>query len=85
MVRDGYFGFKDYFKSVCDTLEDNKDFHLIGSDFASYLEAQVNFFFFLSNPHQKLVVLCENINLETSLWKLHIGTSTGSSGQSIRW
>ncbi|KAA8519745.1 hypothetical protein F0562_014001 [Nyssa sinensis] len=40
MVRDGYFGFKDYFKSLCDTVEDGRDFYLLGSDFASYLEAQ---------------------------------------------
>uniref|UniRef100_A0A5B7CG11 Alpha-1,4 glucan phosphorylase n=1 Tax=Davidia involucrata TaxID=16924 RepID=A0A5B7CG11_DAVIN len=40
MVRDGYFGFKDYFKSLCDTVEDGGDFYLLGSDFASYLEAQ---------------------------------------------
>ncbi|VFQ78492.1 unnamed protein product [Cuscuta campestris] len=40
MVRDGYFGHKDYFKSLCDTLEDGKDFYLLGNDFASYLEAQ---------------------------------------------
>ncbi|KAL8192111.1 hypothetical protein R6Q57_028060 [Mikania cordata] len=40
MVRDGYFGFKDYFKLLCDTVENGKDFYLLGSDFASYLEAQ---------------------------------------------
>ncbi|KAI3680745.1 hypothetical protein L6452_35521 [Arctium lappa] len=40
MVRDGYFGFKDYFKSLCDTVENGKDFYLVGADFASYLEAQ---------------------------------------------
>ncbi|XP_071714786.1 uncharacterized protein [Rutidosis leptorrhynchoides] len=40
MVREGYFGFKDYFKSLCDTVENGKDFYLVGSDFASYLEAQ---------------------------------------------
>ncbi|KAL8108109.1 hypothetical protein AgCh_024524 [Apium graveolens] len=40
MVKDGYFGFKDYFKSICDTLENGDDFYLLGSDFASYLEAQ---------------------------------------------
>lgn len=40
MVRDGYFGYKDYFKSLCDTLEGGGDFYLVGSDFASYLEAQ---------------------------------------------
>lgn len=39
MVRDGYFGFQDYFKSLCDEVEDN-DFYLLGSDFGSYLEAQ---------------------------------------------
>ncbi|KAM3285054.1 glycogen phosphorylase 1 [Capsicum chacoense] len=43
MVRDGYFGFKDYFKSLCDTVEDGGDFYLLGYDFASYLEAQVIF------------------------------------------
>lgn len=43
MVRDGYFGFKDYFKSLCDSVESDSDFYLLGSDFASYLEAQVNF------------------------------------------
>jgi len=41
MVRDGYFGFEDYFKSLCDSLEGGGDFYLLGSDFASYLEAQV--------------------------------------------
>ncbi|KAH7546052.1 hypothetical protein FEM48_Zijuj01G0159700 [Ziziphus jujuba var. spinosa] len=40
MVRDGYFGFKDYFKSLCDTVEVGKDFYLLGSDFEGYLEAQ---------------------------------------------
>lgn len=41
MVRDGHFGFKDYFKSLCDGVEGDSDFYLLGSDFASYLEAQV--------------------------------------------
>ncbi|KAM7530642.1 hypothetical protein LguiB_034052 [Lonicera macranthoides] len=55
MVRDGYFGFKDYFKSLCDTLEDDKDFYLLGSDFASYLEALASFLlFFSSNPHKSM-------------------------------
>ncbi|RWR96411.1 glycogen phosphorylase 1 isoform X1 [Cinnamomum micranthum f. kanehirae] len=40
MVRDGYFGFKDYFKSLCDALDGNGDFYLLGHDFGSYLEAQ---------------------------------------------
>lgn len=44
MVKDGYFGFKDYFKSLCDNLENGDDFYLLGSDFASYLEAQVSHF-----------------------------------------
>jgi len=46
MVRDGYFGYKDYFKSLCDTVEIGKDFYLLGSDFGSYLEAQVLSFAF---------------------------------------
>ncbi|CAL8130041.1 unnamed protein product [Prunus armeniaca] len=40
MVRDGYFSFKDYFQSLCDTVDGGKDFYLLGSDFESYLEAQ---------------------------------------------
>lgn len=40
MVRDGYFGDKDYFQSLCDTVEVDSDFYLLGSDFGSYLEAQ---------------------------------------------
>ncbi|WVY93404.1 hypothetical protein V8G54_032492 [Vigna mungo] len=40
MVRDGYFGYKEYFKSLCDTVEIGKDFYLLGADFGSYLEAQ---------------------------------------------
>ena len=44
MVRDGYFGFKDYFKSLCDSVEGANDFYLLGSDFQSYLEAQVFLF-----------------------------------------
>lgn len=41
MVRDGYFGFKDYFQSLCDMVEVGNDFYLLGADFGSYLEAQV--------------------------------------------
>ncbi|KAJ6810922.1 glycogen phosphorylase 1-like isoform X1 [Iris pallida] len=40
MVRDGYFGSEDYFKSLCDSLDGGGDFYLLGDDFASYLEAQ---------------------------------------------
>ncbi|KAL5989480.1 hypothetical protein ACLOJK_010372 [Asimina triloba] len=40
MVRDGHFGYEDYFKSLCDAIENNGDFYLLGHDFASYLEAQ---------------------------------------------
>ncbi|RDX93826.1 Glycogen phosphorylase 1, partial [Mucuna pruriens] len=40
MVRDGYFGYKDYFKSLCDTVDIDNDFYLLGPDFGSYLEAQ---------------------------------------------
>ncbi|XP_010919434.3 uncharacterized protein [Elaeis guineensis] len=40
MVRDGYFGYEDYFKSLCDSIEGGGDFYLLGNDFASYLEAQ---------------------------------------------
>ncbi|CAL8155356.1 unnamed protein product [Prunus armeniaca] len=40
MVRDGYFGFKDYFQSLCNTVDGGKDFYFLGSDFESYLEAQ---------------------------------------------
>ncbi|QHO14799.1 Glycogen phosphorylase [Arachis hypogaea] len=42
MVRDGYFGHKDYFKSLCETVEFGfgNDYYLLTSDFGSYLEAQ---------------------------------------------
>ncbi|KAL4205091.1 hypothetical protein AMTRI_Chr01g135480 [Amborella trichopoda] len=41
MVREGYFGFGDYFESLCDSIEGNGgDFYLLGNDFMSYLEAQ---------------------------------------------
>jgi len=41
MIRDGYFGFKEYFKSLCDTVDgEGGDFYLLGNDFASYLDAQ---------------------------------------------
>ncbi|XP_043690123.1 glycogen phosphorylase 1-like [Telopea speciosissima] len=40
MVREGYFGFKDYFRSLCDAVESGGDFYLLGDDFESYLEAQ---------------------------------------------
>lgn len=48
MVRDGHFGFKDYFESLCDKVEGN-DFYLLGSDFESYLEAQVMCLCFLGS------------------------------------
>lgn len=41
MVRNGYFGFEDYFESLCDSVEVDNDFYLLGADFESYLEAQV--------------------------------------------
>ncbi|KAJ8761099.1 hypothetical protein K2173_000778 [Erythroxylum novogranatense] len=40
MVRDGYFGFQEHFKSLCDSVESGNDFYLVGYDFESYLEAQ---------------------------------------------
>eukprot|EP01018_Ginkgo_biloba_P014979 Gb_36824 [translate_table: standard] len=41
MIRNGYFGFQDYFQSLCDTVDgEGEDFYLLGNDFASYLEAQ---------------------------------------------
>eukprot|EP00252_Welwitschia_mirabilis_P023783 TRINITY_DN6829_c0_g1_i7.p1 TRINITY_DN6829_c0_g1~~TRINITY_DN6829_c0_g1_i7.p1 ORF type:complete len:995 (-),score=183.04 TRINITY_DN6829_c0_g1_i7:250-3234(-) len=41
MIRDGYFGYKDYFKSLCDTIDgQGGDFYLLGNDFASYIKAQ---------------------------------------------
>ncbi|XP_057837765.2 uncharacterized protein LOC131047970 isoform X2 [Cryptomeria japonica] len=40
MIRDGYFGHKEYFQSLCDTVDGDGDFYLLGNDFASYLEAQ---------------------------------------------
>lgn len=43
MVRDGYFGHKDHFKSLCDSIDGTGgDFYLLGYDFMSYLEAQVD-------------------------------------------
>ncbi|XP_021902336.1 LOW QUALITY PROTEIN: glycogen phosphorylase 1-like [Carica papaya] len=40
MVRDGYFGYQEYFRSLCDSIDGGGDFYLLGSDFESYLEAQ---------------------------------------------
>ncbi|XP_050230661.1 uncharacterized protein LOC126679734 [Mercurialis annua] len=40
MIRNGYFGLEDYFKPLCDSVENGGDFYLLGSDFESYLEAQ---------------------------------------------
>ncbi|TYI81714.1 hypothetical protein E1A91_D05G172700v1 [Gossypium mustelinum] len=40
MIRDGHFGFEDYFKSLCDKIEGTSDYFLLGADFMSYLEAQ---------------------------------------------
>lgn len=40
MIRSGFFGFQDYLKPLCDTVDRGKDFYLLGNDFASYLEAQ---------------------------------------------
>ena len=56
MVRDGYFGFKDYFESLCDTVDGGKDFYLLGSDFESYLEAQVIISVYLAVPTQSIYI-----------------------------
>ena len=37
MVQDGYFGFKDYFKSLRYTTEDGIDFYY---DLSSYLDSR---------------------------------------------
>ena len=47
LIRDGHFGFQDYFQSLCDSVEGD-DFYLLSSDFRSYLEAQVIILFFKS-------------------------------------
>jgi starch phosphorylase len=42
MIRNGFFGFQDYFKSLCDAVDgEGGDFYLIGNDFMAYLGAQV--------------------------------------------
>ncbi|MCO5609251.1 hypothetical protein L7F22_063475 [Adiantum nelumboides] len=41
MIRDGIFGFKDYFKALCDAVDGEAgDYYLLGRDFLAYLEAQ---------------------------------------------
>ena len=59
MVRDGYFGFKDYFQSLCDTVDGGKDFYLLGSDFESNLEAQVIISVYLAVPTQSIYMHLE--------------------------
>lgn len=62
MVRDGYFGFQDYFKSLCDTVEGNSDYYLLGADFGSYLEAQV-FLWFLEMWNSRALMFNSSILL----------------------
>ena len=40
MIRDGHFGWPDYFAPVCDAITTGGDFYLHANDFPSYLEAQ---------------------------------------------
>lgn len=41
MIRDGIFGYQDYFKALCDAVDGEAgDFYLLGRDFLAYLEAQ---------------------------------------------
>lgn len=61
MVKDGHFGFKEYFKPLCDTLEGGSDFYLLGSDFASYLEAQVIIIEYLA-PFRNCICNCGTNN-----------------------
>lgn len=43
MIRNGIFGFKDYFKVLCDNVDGEAgDFYLLGRDFTTYLEAQAS-------------------------------------------
>lgn len=43
MIRNGIFGFQDYFKLLCDSVDgEGGDFYLLGNDFVSYLEAQAS-------------------------------------------
>ena len=57
MVRDGYFGFQDYFESLCDKVEGGNDFYLLGYDFQSYLEAQVDLLFNWNSQKSSILVL----------------------------
>ena len=42
MIRNGFFGFQDYLKALCDAVDgEGGDHYLIGKDFIPYLEAQV--------------------------------------------
>eukprot|EP00250_Pteridium_aquilinum_P013829 c21597_g1_i1 orf=564-3617(-) len=43
MIRNGIFGFEDYLKPLCDTVDGEAgDFYLLGRDFTAYLEAQAS-------------------------------------------
>ncbi|KAI5081083.1 hypothetical protein GOP47_0004266 [Adiantum capillus-veneris] len=43
MIRDGIFGFKDYFNALCDAVDgETGDYYLLGRDFLAYLEAQAS-------------------------------------------
>ena len=47
MIRNGFFGFQDYLKALCDAVDgEGGDYYLIGKDFIPYLEAQVFFSLF---------------------------------------
>lgn len=41
MIRNGTFGWGDYFEPVLDSLSSSNDYYLLANDFPSYLEAQV--------------------------------------------
>ena len=41
LVRQGEFGWEDYFAPLMDSVTGKADYYLVANDFASYIDAQV--------------------------------------------
>ena len=58
LIKQGEFGWDDFFQPMVESITTGADFYLLANDFPSYIEAQVNCFSEAFKYTAELIALC---------------------------